>query len=412
MNLRVSLRLRLRWIQALISVSALIGAFCCTPNVYLPVQVVNKNIYPSKYLDKYLPEQVLLPHMADEEPILNTAAQELSKLGASKGGAARAKKLSPERRREIALAAIQARWIKAGKEPIPIATHDGEIKIGDLNIECAVLADGRRVLSQRGVGRALGRRHGGADFRRREGGGELPIYLGAANLKPFISEDLAAVVSSPIYYRTGMTPAHGIQASVLPQICDVWLKARDAGVLKANQMSIAAKADILVRGLAHTGIIALVDEATGYQDSRAKDALAKILEAFIAKELRKWISTFPTDYYKELFRLRGWKFPDLPADQRKRPVLVGRITNDVVYDRLAPGVRSELNRVTPRDDKGRLKHKLFQRLTDDVGHPKLREHLASVVTLMKASDSWQQFMHLLNRSLPRYGDTPFLPFEG
>jgi hypothetical protein len=336
------------------------------------------------------------------------AGKALSSLGASKGGEARARKLSPERRREIALVAVEARWAKAGKEPVPIATHNGEIEIGDLSIECAVLSDGRRVLSQRGVGRALGRRHGGTEFRR---GGELPIYIRANNLKPFISHELEAVVSKPIFYRTGSNIAHGLPANVLPQICDIWLKARDAGVLKASQKSIAARADILVRGLAHTGIIALVDEATGYQDDRAKNALAKILEAFIAKELRKWVSTFPTDYYKELFRLRGWKFPDLPADQRKRPVLVGKITNDIVYDRLAPGVRQELNRLTPRNEKGRLKHKLFQRLTEEIGHPKLREHLASATTLMKASESWDQFKRMLDRALPRYGDTPYLPFE-
>jgi hypothetical protein len=115
--------------------------------------------------------------------------------------------------------------------------------------------------------------------------------------------------------------------------------------------------------------------------------------------------------YKELFRLRGWKFPNLPADQRKRPILVGRLTNDIVYDRLAPGVREELHRLTPRDDKGRLKHKLFQRLTVEVGSPKLREHLASVVALMKAADKWGQFVTMINRALPRYNDTAFLPFE-
>lgn len=124
------------------------------------------------------------------------------------------------------------------------------------------------------------------------------------------------------------------------------------------------------------------------------------------------MSTFPIDYYKELFRLRGWKFPDLPKDQQKRPILVGKITNDVVYDRLAPGVRQELVRLTPRDEKGRLKHRLFQRLTEEVGHPKLREHLASVTSLMKASDSWEQFKAMLDRALPRHGDTPYLPFEG
>jgi len=91
---------------------------------------------------------------------------------------------------------------------------------------------------------------------------------------------------------------------------------------------------------------------------------------------------------------------------------VGKITNDVVYDRLAPGVRQRLHELTPRNEKGRLKHKLFMRLTEDVGDPKLREHLASLVTLMKASDTWEQFMNMLNRSLPRYSDTPYLPFEG
>ncbi|HYN15936.1 MAG TPA: P63C domain-containing protein, partial [Terriglobales bacterium] len=229
----------------------------------------------------------------------------------------------------------------------------------------------------------------------------------------FTSDKLKPGTLTPIEFRTpDGRRMLGYEATLLADICDAVLEARKHGALTEKQQHVAAQCEILVRGFARVGIIALVDEATGYQEDRAKNALAKILEAFIAKELRKWVSTFPTDYYKELFRLRGWKFPDLPADQRKRPVLVGKITNDVVYDRLAPGVRQELNRLTPRDEKGRLKHKLFQRLTEDVGHPKLREHLASVSSLMKASDSWDQFKRMLERALPRYGDTPYLPFEG
>jgi hypothetical protein len=330
------------------------------------------------------------------------AAKALSALGASKGGKARAKSLTPQQRSESARAAVEARWAKSGKEPAPLATHNGEIEIGDLSIECAVLADGRRVLSQRGVGRALGRRHGGGDFRRRDGGGELPIYLGANNLKPFISEELAVVASKPIFYRSGSSIAHGILASALPQICDVWLKARDAGALKVRQLPIASKADILVRGLAHTGIVALVDEATGYQDERARDALAKILEAFIAKELRQWVRTFPSDFYKEMFRLR-----DIPyKGDVKRPQYIGVLTNDLVYARLAPGVLEELRRVTPRDEKGRLKTHLHRRLTEDTGHPKLQQHLAAVTALMKASDSWHQFKPLVDRALPKYKALP------
>jgi hypothetical protein len=154
------------------------------------------------------------------------------------------------------------------------------------------------------------------------------------------------------------------------------------------------------------GIIALVDEATGFQDDRAKNTLANILEEFIAKELRPYVKTFPADFYKEMFRLRDWKWPELPADQRKRPILVGRLTDNLVYDRLAPGVKRRLKELIGRDESGRLKHKMFQRLTDEIGDPKLREHLAAVVALMKAADSWPQFVTMLDRSLKRYKPLP------
>jgi ABC-type iron transport system FetAB ATPase subunit len=76
----------------------------------------------------------------------------------------------------------------------------------------------------------------------------------------------------------------GWLAPVLPQICDVWLKARDAEALRGiAQATIAAKADILMRGLAHTGIIALVDEATGYKDVRDRRALQQILDSYVGK---------------------------------------------------------------------------------------------------------------------------------
>jgi P63C domain len=69
-----------------------------------------------------------------------------------------------------------------------------------------------------------------------------------------------------------------------------------------------------------------------------------------------------------------------------RPRYCGHLTNNIIYDRLAPKVREELLKVTPRRPKGRLKHHLHRRLTDEVGHPKLREHLASVTTIMKLSN--------------------------
>lgn len=330
---------------------------------------------------------------------------------AALGGKARSEALTSEERSAIAQAAAAARWGKVG---IVRATHgspDKPLRIGEAELGCYVLEDGRRVISQRALQTAIGMSTSGGT----SGAHRTAQFIEKIEAKLNLGSELSLRMKEPIIFMppTGGLRAYGYEATTLIDVCELILKARDGeGVLHPSQAKYAAASEVIIRAFAKVGIIAVIDEVTGYQDVRAKDALAKILEAFIAKELRKWVSTFPIDYYKELFRLRGWKFPNLPADQRKRPIIVGKITNDVIYDRLAPGVRQELNRLTPRDEKGRLKHKLFQRLTDDVGHPKLREHLASVIALMKASDDWQGFNYILNRALPRYGDTPYLPFEG
>lgn len=172
---------------------------------------------------------------------------------------------------------------------------------------------------------------------------------------------------------------------------------------------MAKAADILMRALAHTAITALVDEATGYQYERPRDALQKILEAFIAKELRPYVHTFRDDFYENLFRLRGLKYP---TDSVKRPQYFGHLTNNIVYARLAPKVLEELRKATPRNPDGRLKHHLHRRLTEDIGHPKLREHLASVTTLMKISASYEQFERFLDSAHPKYNENLLLPFDG
>ena len=68
---------------------------------------------------------------------------------------------------------------------------------------------------------------------------------------------------------------------------------------------MAVAADMLMRSFAKVGIIALVDEATGYQDKREKDALQELLSIYLTEEKLKWAKTFPDEFYKHLFRLRG-----------------------------------------------------------------------------------------------------------
>jgi hypothetical protein len=285
------------------------------------------------------------------------------------------------------------------EEKIPKATHDGDLKIGDLIIPCAVLEDGTRVLSQRGVEKSLGKRGGGATYRKREiGGGHLPIYLSSKNLKPFISEELMVAVNPVIYTpKHGGKAAYGLKAEVLPQICEVWLRARDAGVLKPNQAHIAEMADILIRGLARVGIIALIDEATGYQYDRDRYDLERFLAIYLSEERLKWAKMFPDEFYKRIYELKNWPFPG----GTKRTPLIGKITNTIVYEKLPPGVLEKLRELNPKNPRTKRRPaKFFQHLSIDIGQPDLRDHLLQVIALLKAASNWRIFERLFARAFP------------
>jgi len=288
------------------------------------------------------------------------------------------------------------------KDEILRSTHTGELNIGHKSIPCAVLEDGTRVLTQRGLYSAIGRSRSTGGLDQKGGAQPLPRFLAPANLRPFISKELERA-STPIKFKPLKgSAAYGYRAEILPEVCDVFLEARNSGDLKTNQMHIAKQCELLVRSFAKVGIIALVDEATGYQYDRARHALEEILDKFISKELRKWAKTFPDEFYQEMFRLRNWQYVPFSV---KRPGVVGRYTNDLVYERLAPGVLEELKRKTPKTPSGHRRHRLFQWLTEDVGHPRLREHLTAVIALMRASSKWSQFYRMLQRALPKYGET-------
>lgn len=167
----------------------------------------------------------------------------------------------------------------------------------------------------------------------------LAVFIDGLASKGIDIKDLASRIRNPIRFRPpGINAmAYGYEATILADICDVILAARQVpGALHQQQAHIADRCEILVRGFARVGIIALIDEATGFQRDRAKDALSKILEAFIAKELQPYVQTFPPEFYQELFRLRGMEYPT--ASGSVRPRYFGVLTNDIVYKRLAPGI--------------------------------------------------------------------------
>lgn len=319
----------------------------------------------------------------------------MASIKGSAGGKALAAKMTPEQRRMAAQKAADARWKGETPKKAIAGSPDRPIRIGDQEIECYVLEDGTRVLTQGSMLSAMGRSPRLAG--NKDGDPDLPPILQGKAIRPFVPDEMIPN-AMPIPFRHPVTglKASGYRAELLPQLCEVYLAARDAGALPPNQQATAKAAEILVRGLARVGITALVDEATGYQEQRAKDALAKILEAYVAEELQTWVKTFDLEWYKQMFRLRGLPFD---PDSVKRPSYFGHLTNNTIYKRLAPGVLDQIKAERERDAK-KKRAKMHQQLTPEVGHPKLQQHIASVTTIMKLSDDWEDFIEKLDRVHP------------
>jgi hypothetical protein len=317
-----------------------------------------------------------------------------------KGGKARAAKLTKEQRSAIAKTAAESRWDK-GKD-IPKATHEGFLNLGGVELPCAVLENGKRLLTQSGIMVALGRARQAKGRQHYDGDVNLPAFLTAKNLKPFIPQDLY-VTSSQIEFRTlSGTKAFGYDALLLSKVCGVFLDAKAANSLVAAQEHIADRALVLIRGFADVGIIALVDEATGFQYERPRRDLEEYLSKFLSESLRRWVRTFPGDYFKHLCRLKG---VELRADMRL-PQYFGHLTNDLIWKRIAPGLLRALKE--RKEERGHKSDKLHSWTSEDLGRPELLMHLGTVVGLMKLNHDYDKFHEQLDQIAPIFPETPGL----
>ena len=335
--------------------------------------------------------------MAEENP---------TNLDASKGGKARADSLSPLRRTEIAKRAAQARWENSALATFPKETHPGTIQIGKAVLQCSVLDNNIRVFSTRGVTRAMGGKQTGTPRGAKDGAPQLPPFLSSDSIKPLISPQLMARLLTPLQYRPkhGGRTAFGYEATLLPEICELILEANEQNPFKANQRHLVETANTLIRGFARVGIIALIDEATGFQDYRAKDDLTKLLALYVQEVFRPYVSRFPNEFFKELYRVYGWEYK--PGNTQS-PRYVGKFINKYVYQALPPNVLPKIQELNPINAKGQRPRKNFQHLTGIVGEPHLDKQLAVVTTLLKLSDSPVQFDGIYQRAVGKDYQTRF-----
>lgn len=283
--------------------------------------------------------------------------------------------------------------------------HEGEITLGETVISCYVLEDGTRVLSGRGMQEALNMVDETED-KKQKAGTRLTRYLGQKSLESFIYKGKEQDHYNPIECYRGTQKINGYEATILADICDAFLEARNNIDLSSRQKIIADQCEILIRGFARIGIVALIDEATGYQYDRERFELQKILNAYISDEIVKWQLTFTDEFYKEVYRL--WNLPFIPKYIKNKPSFIGKLTTKYIYDQLPSGVVDKIRQKTGKTAKGNWKYKWHQSLTPEIGREHLKKQIIEVTTLMSVSDTKEQFQELFKS---KYNKTIQLQLE-
>jgi hypothetical protein len=275
---------------------------------------------------------------------------------------------------------------------------EAELDIAGVKVPCAVLSNGKRIFFQREiVGLLTGNKKGG--FSR---------YLQAGNLQPFIPEKFKGrliedVVHVFLYHGQ---IAQGFEATDLIEICEMYLKARAAKypdgkpVLIATQQELATKAEIITRAFAKIGVIAAIDEATGWQMEESE--YQRLLSQYIA-DLQPWLTTFGDNYYEQIYRLKGWDWSRYIVENKNHPWAVANITNRVVYEKLPVGVLEKLRDLCPRNEKGNRKHKLYKHLASP-GYVHLVKHLGHVEAIMEQNKDWISALKQIDARFPSLRD--------
>lgn len=271
---------------------------------------------------------------------------------------------------------------------IPKATHSGIWKIGDgVEIKCYVMDNKERVLSLRGAAKSMGL----------IGGGSMALVrnMNTQWISPYLSDDLRDWLEKanrnelPRYLtKTGgkFTP---FGADVFVDLCKAYVDAKHDGALKnERQIIVADNLYAIMTAFAKTGLAAVIDEVTGYQHEREQDELQKLLSLYISEELMPWTKKFPDEFYKQMFRLKGWEY-----NGKNRPQYVGKLTNQYIYEQLPDGILEELKQKTPKNKR------LHQSLSDEVGVPHLDGQLQKTIGLMQASDTWEEFDTLFQKAM-------------
>lgn len=268
-------------------------------------------------------------------------------------------------------------------------THTGRLDIGGMEIHAYVTKSNKRLISAADMFTFTGRSRRG---QVRIPG--LPAFIGAKNLLFYMNDDLKKLVQPIKYKAKNGKIAEAYDATVLPEVADLYIAAHEDNVLMERQQAAYQKSLILIRSLAKVGIVSLIDEATGFQFDRDSQNLQMLLKAYISKDVMKWQRRFPREFYEEIYRLYGYS-ENKNVKIENRAAWIGNFTNTYVYGVFPDDVMDEIRKKNPVKESERglvyRSRKHFQHLTDTVGLPQLDKHLAKLIGVMQLSENKDDF---------------------
>lgn len=317
----------------------------------------------------------------------------------SKGGAARAAALSESQLSEQARNAANQRWAlrKQLQDPnrTPEALCEGELEIGAVTIECYVLDNFKRVITKRGMAKALAMKSGGGN-----------VFLRAMNRKGLgsaIEEKLRDKIDNPIIFKTLTSDlGHGYEATVLIDICDAIIEASKNDGLGPGQEGLAIQAEIIIRASAKLGIVALIDDATGFIADKRREHYRELFREFIRDEFREYKAEFPDQFFDMIYKLYG--LPRKAISKHKHPQFFGRFIRRYIYEPLANSRGAILEELDEKNPvvylNGGRRYKMFQFLSDVVGMNALRAHLWQIIGIGNSVKTKAQFERAIFTAFP------------
>ncbi len=146
------------------------------------------------------------------------------------------------------------------------------------------------------------------------------------------------------------------------------------------------------------GIVALVDEATGYEKVREQQELQRLLAEYVEESFRPWVRAFPEEFFTQAMRIYGH---DSKGRGNRRPQFIGRFINEYIYGQFPDGVLDELQRVNPVRDSGKRSRTHHQHLTEGTGNIHLDRQIVTVTTLLSISRDAEQFKEYFAIRFPK-----------